>query len=128
VRAFTHLGSVTDACLYDNIQVVVTGYENDVPVYNPRFLAFATYYEFRPVVHCVRRPQTKGKVEHPLHYIETSLFNGRSFESLSHLNETADWWLARIPKVADLANICRCGRARNPEIYSTASIGLVIVR
>ena len=52
-------------CLYDNMKVVVTGYEDDVPVYNPRFLAFATHYGFRPVACRPRRPQTKGKVERP---------------------------------------------------------------
>ena len=49
VRAFEHLGGVAATCLYDNMKVVVTGYEDDVPIYNPRFLAFATHYGFRPV-------------------------------------------------------------------------------
>jgi transposase len=47
VNAFTHLGGVAATCLYDNMKVVVTGYEDDVPIYNPRFLAFATHYGFR---------------------------------------------------------------------------------
>ncbi len=46
VRACAHLGGVAATCLYDNMKVVVTGYENDVPIYNPRFLAFATHYGF----------------------------------------------------------------------------------
>jgi transposase len=95
VRAFEHLGGVAATCLYDNMKVVVSGREDDVPVYNPRFLAFATHYGFRPVACRVRRPQTKGKVERPFYYVETSLFNGRSFESLNHLNEVTDWWLAQ---------------------------------
>ena len=49
VRAFEHLGGVAATCLYDNMKVVVTGYEDDVPIYNSRFLAFATHYGFRPV-------------------------------------------------------------------------------
>jgi transposase len=72
VRAFTHLGGVAATCLYDNQKVVVTGYEDDVPIYNPRFLAFATHYGYRPVACRPRRPQTKGKVERPFHYVETS--------------------------------------------------------
>jgi transposase len=63
VNAFTHLGGVAATCLYDNMKVVVTGYEDDVPIDNPRFLAFATHYSFRPVACRPRRPQTKGKVE-----------------------------------------------------------------
>jgi transposase len=45
-------------CLYDNMKVVVTGYDGDQPIYNTRFLAFATYWACRP-----HRPQTNGKIE-----------------------------------------------------------------
>ena len=102
VRAFEHLGGVAATCLYDNMKVVVTGYEDDVPIYNPRFLAFATHYGFRPVACRPRRPQTKGKVERPFFYVETSLFNGRTFSSLDHLNETTAWWLAHVADVREL--------------------------
>ena len=102
LRAFEHLGGVAATCLYDNMKVVVTGYEDDVPVYNSRFLAFATHYGFRPVACRPRRPQTKGKVERPFSYVETSLFNGRTFSSLDHLNETTAWWLAHVADVREL--------------------------
>jgi transposase len=42
VRAFEHLGGVAATGLYDNRKVVVSGYEDEVPISNPRFLAFAT--------------------------------------------------------------------------------------
>jgi transposase len=102
LRAFEYLGGVAATCLYDNMKVVVTGYEDDVPIYNPRFLAFATHYGFRPVACRPRRPQTKGKVERPFSYVETSLFNGRTFSSLDHLNETTAWWLAHVADVREL--------------------------
>jgi transposase len=96
VRAFEHLGGVAATCLYDNQKVVVTGYDGDVPLYNARFLAFATHYGFRPLACRPRRPQTKGKVERPFHYVETSLLNGRTFRSLEHLNEVTTWWLDNV--------------------------------
>jgi transposase len=65
IRAFEHLGGVAATCLYDNMKVVVSSYDGDEPVYNPRFLAFAAHYGFRPVACRPRRPQTKGKVERP---------------------------------------------------------------
>jgi transposase len=99
VRAFEHLGGVAATCLYDNMKVVVSGYDGDEPVYNPRFLAFAAHYGFRPVACRVRRPQTKGKVERPFGYIESSLLGGRTFRGLGHLNETAAWWLAEVADV-----------------------------
>jgi hypothetical protein len=81
------------------MKVVVSDYDGDLPVYNPRFLGFAAHYGFRPVACRPRRPQTKGKVERPFDYVETSLLNGRSFRGLGHLNETAAWWLAEVADV-----------------------------
>lgn len=96
IEAFKYLGGVATTCLYDNMKVVVTRWEDDQPIYNTRFLAFATHYGYRPWACQVRRPQTKGKVERPFHYIETNLLNGRQFRSLDHLNESARWWLAEV--------------------------------
>jgi len=99
VRAFDYLGGVAATCLYDNMKVVVQGYEDDVPLYNPRFLAFATHYGFRPQACRPYRPQTKGKVERPFGYVETNLLNGRTFRTLAHLNEVTLWWLAHVADV-----------------------------
>jgi transposase len=99
IRAFEHLGGVAATCLYDNMKVVVSGYDGDLPVYNPRFLGFAAHYGFRPVACRPRRAQTKGKVERPFWYVETSLLGGRTFRGLDHLNETAAWWLAEVADV-----------------------------
>jgi transposase len=96
VHAFHHLGGVARACLYDNFKAVVVRHDADGPQYNPRFLAFATHYGFRPQACRVRRPQTKGKVERAFHYAEVNLLNGRTFESLDHLNEVTAHWLAEV--------------------------------
>jgi transposase len=99
VQAFHHLGGVARSCLYDNFKAVVLRHDAEGPLYNPKFLAFATHYGFRPQACRVRRPQTKGKVERKFFYVETNLLNARTFESLEHLNEVTAWWLAN---VADL--------------------------
>jgi transposase len=99
IKAFEHLGGVAAVCLYDNMKVVVTRWEDDAPVYNTRFLAFATHYGYKPWACQVRRPQTKGKVERPFHYVEMNLLNGREFRSLEHLNEVARWWLSQVADV-----------------------------
>ncbi len=99
VRAFEHLGGVAATCLYDNMKVVVARYEDGEPIYNTRLLAFATHYGFRPVACRRRRPQTKGKVERPFHFVETNLLAGREFRSLEHLNEVTAWWLAEVADV-----------------------------
>lgn len=94
VFAFEHLGGAAASCLYDNMKVVVTRWEDGQPIYNPRFLSFATHYGYRPWACQPRRPETKGKIERPFDFAEKNLLNGRSFRSLAHLNEVARWWLS----------------------------------
>ena len=99
VRAFDYLGGVAATCLYDNMKVVVSRYEDDQPIYNPRFLAFATHYGFRPWACRRGRAQTKGKVERPFFFVETNLLNARRFQSLDHLNEVTAEWLKQVADV-----------------------------
>ena len=94
VVAFEHLGGAAATCLYDNMKVVVTRWEDGGPIYNPRFLSFATHYGFKPWACQPRHPETKGKVERPFDYAEKNLLNGRTFRSLEHLHEVARLWLA----------------------------------
>ena len=99
IRAFEYLGGVARVCLYDNMKVVVLRHDDEGPIYNPKFLAFATHYGYRPQACAVRRPQTKGKVEKHFHYVEVNLLNGRTFQSLEHLNEVTARWLAEVADV-----------------------------
>jgi transposase len=113
VHAFHHLGGVARVCLYDNFKAVVLRHDADGPLYNPKFLAFATHYGFRPQACRVRRPQTKGKVERKFHYVETNLLNGRTFESLEHLNEVTAWWLANVADTRVLRDFKETPRDRH---------------
>jgi transposase len=99
VCAFEYFGGLPATCLYDNMKVVVTGYDGDQPIYNTRFLAFATHYGFQPWACRPHRPQTKGKIERPFWYIEKNLLNGRTFTSLEHLNQVTAQWLAHTADV-----------------------------
>jgi transposase len=99
IRAFEYLGGVARTCLYDNMKVVVLRHGDEGPIYNPKFLAFATHYGYAPRACRVRRSQTKGKVERNFHYVQVNLLNGRTFRSLEHLNAVTVRWLA---EVADL--------------------------
>ncbi len=75
------------------MKVVVDRWEDDQPIYNARFLAFATHYGYRPWACKRRRSKTKGKVERPFQFVEGNLLNGRTFRNLAHLNEVRAWWL-----------------------------------
>ena len=68
-----YLNGVAATCLYDNMKIVVSRYEGGEPIYNTRFLAFATHYGFRPVACRPRRPQTKGKVERQFRFVGDQL-------------------------------------------------------
>jgi transposase len=61
VRAFGYLEGAGATCLYDNMKVVVTGYDGDQPIYNTHFLAFATHYGFQPGPAGCTVPKRKAK-------------------------------------------------------------------
>jgi hypothetical protein len=92
--AFEYFEGVPEQCLYDSEKTVVLRWEANQPIYNPKFLQFITHYGCRPIACQRRRPQTKGKVERPFQYVESNLFNGRTFTDLEDLRRTARWWLA----------------------------------
>src|SRR5437773_694650 len=60
LHAFHHLGGAARVCLYDNCKAVVLRQDADGPLYNPKFLAFATHYGFQLWACTVRRPQTNA--------------------------------------------------------------------
>ena len=94
VDAFHYYGGVPKQCLYDNEKTVVLRWEAGQPIYNPAFLRFITHYQCRPIACRPRTPQTKGKIERPFQYIESSLFNCRDFDDFEDLRAFARWWLA----------------------------------
>jgi transposase len=91
--AFAHFGGVPATCLYDGEKTVILRWEAGQPVYNPAFVAFITHYRCRPVACLPGRAKTKGKIEAPFQYIEKNLLNGRTFDDLADLRQTAAWWL-----------------------------------
>ena len=99
VRAFEYLQGVAAVCLYDNMKVVVLRHDEDGPLYNPRFLAFATHYGYRPWACLPRRARTKGRVERKFDFVEKNLLNGRTFCHLAHLNEVTAGWLAHVADI-----------------------------
>jgi hypothetical protein len=115
IHAFTYLGGVAACCLYDNQKVVVLRWQDGEPLYNPRFLAFATHYGFRPMACKPRTPRTKGKVERYFRYVQESLLAGREFRSLAHLNEVTAWWLNEVADVRLPRGMRQTPRQRHAE-------------
>lgn len=107
VRAFERFGGVAAACKYDCQKAVVLRFEGDQPLYNPRFIDFATYYEFQPVACRPRHPNDKPRVERGFWELERSFFNGRTFHDEADLAAQLGVWM---DEVADR----RVGRGGEP--------------
>lgn len=94
-RAFDRFQGCSETCTYDSQKAVVLRWEGQQPIYNPRFLAFAAHYEFRP--RAVRGdPNAKPRVERSFWEVERSFLNGREFRDLDDMQQQLDDWLDRI--------------------------------
>jgi hypothetical protein len=78
------------------MKTVVLSREGKNINWNPQFIDFASYYGFLPTLCRPGRKETKGKIERPYSYIQTSFFDGSEFNGLSDLNEKAMNWLNNI--------------------------------
>lgn len=95
VHTFARFDGCATKCKYDSQKPVVLRWEGNQPIYNPRFLAFAAHYEFRP--EAVRgNPNAKPRVERSFWEFETSFLNGRCFRDLGDLNAQLAHWLDNI--------------------------------
>jgi len=95
VQAFARFEGCAESCKYDSQKPVVLRWEGNQPIYNPRFLAFAAHYEFRPSA--VRgNPNAKPRVERGFWEFETSFLNGRSFSSAEDFKFQLNHWLDNI--------------------------------
>lgn len=93
VQAFERLDGVAEVTKYDSQKPVVLRWEGEQPIYNPRFIDFATHYEFSPFA-CTRgSPNEKPRVERSFWELERSFLNGRSFVDLQDLNAQLEVWL-----------------------------------
>lgn len=90
-QAFDRFKGLAQRCTYDSQKPVVLRWEGTQPIYNPRFLAFAAHYEFRP--RAVRGdPNAKPRAERAFWDFERSFLNGRSFRDLDDMRaQLVDW-------------------------------------
>jgi len=95
VHAFHYFGGVTRSVLVDNMKAAVLDRVAGQPLWNPRFLDFASYYGFVPRACHPYRPETKGKIERTIGFVRQSFWPGlpwESIDSLANLNARAWAW------------------------------------
>ena len=97
--AFERLGGVAARTKYDRQKAVVLRFEGGQPIYNPRFIAFATYYEFAPHICRARAPNEKPRTERALWEFERSFLNGRSFHDVADMKRQLLRWMDEVADV-----------------------------
>jgi len=115
VHAFERFQGVTRSCKYDSQKPVVLRWEGNQPIYNPRFIDFATYYEFMAVACHRRAPNEKPRVERSFYELTLSFFRGRSFRDLADLKAQLTHWMDTI---ADLRPLKRMKRRTRMELFA----------
>jgi transposase len=115
VRAFARFAGAARRCKYDNQKPVVLRWEGGQPIYNLRFVEFATYYEFAAVACHPRSPNEKPRVERSFWELTLSFFRGRSFRDPSDLRAQLSHWMDTI---ADLRPLKRMRRRTRLELFA----------
>ena len=114
VHAFDRFQGAARRCTYDSQKPVVLRWEGNQPILNPRFIDFATYYEFG-VVAVRHAPNRKPRVERSFYELLLSFFKGRSFRDLADLKAQLVQWMDTI---ADLRALKRMKRRTRMELFA----------
>lgn len=95
---FRHFNGIAEEVLLDNARALVS--QHDVQTrtvtFNPKFLAFARHWGFRPRACAPYRARTKGKDESGVGYVKHNAIAGHSFESWHALEAHLAQWQREI--------------------------------
>ncbi len=93
VDTFLYFDGVVREIKSDNQKACVDRWEAGRPIFNKKFLEFATHYRFRPLTIQPGKPRENLKVERPFYYLETNFLNGRKFFDKADLKVQLSQWL-----------------------------------
>jgi transposase len=99
INAFIYHDGVPLEIKSDNQKACVDRWEAGQPVFNRKYLEFATHYRFRPLTIRPGRPSENLKVERPFYYLERSFLNGREFRDMDDLKIQLRHWLTDVNDV-----------------------------
>ena len=91
-RGLAFYGGATLVDIYDNMKTVVTEPHPEHPVFNQRFLAYASARGFAVRACTPGRGNEKGRVERPIGFVRSRFWPGRRFSDLLDLNVQAATW------------------------------------
>jgi hypothetical protein len=92
--AFLSFGGVPEEVLFDNARALVSEHDagTRTVAFNPKLLAFARHWGFRPKACTPWRARTKGKTESGVGYVKKNAVAGRSFASWEALEAHLAAW------------------------------------
>lgn len=98
IEAFAHFGGVPQEILYDNMKTAFVCDPEGIWRPNKALLGFAHYYGFIPKRCRIRRPQTKGKVERAIGYLNNNFWPEVENEiwDIDGLNDAVKIWMNQI--------------------------------
>jgi hypothetical protein len=96
IAAFIYFDGVPIEIKSDNQKACVDRWEMGRPVFNRKFLEFATHYRFSPQAITPGKPTENLKVERPFYYFERSFLQGRWFKDREDLRRQLLDWLQQI--------------------------------
>jgi transposase len=99
--AFRHFGGVVEEVLLDNPRALVLHHDPATREvrFHERFLAFASYWGFRPRACAPYRARTKGKDERSVGYVKRNAIAGRSFPSWEAFEAHLAAWTREVADV-----------------------------
>lgn len=93
VSTFIYFDGVPREVKSDNQKACVDRWEQGKPVFNRRFLEFASWYRFKPLTITPGKPRENLRIERPFYYLEQNFLNGRSFCNPQDLKDQLLVWL-----------------------------------
>jgi len=93
VNTFIYFDGVTREVKSDNQKACVERWEQGKPVFNRKFLEFASWYRFKPLTITPGKPRENLRIERPFYYLEQNFLNGRSFCNAKDLKDQLLQWL-----------------------------------
>jgi len=99
IAAFIYFDGVPKEIRSDNQKACVDQWAPGSPVFNSKYLEFATWYRFTPKTITPRHPTENLKIERPFWYLEQNFLNGREFKDLQDLKSQLQLWLRQVNDV-----------------------------
>jgi len=93
VDTFIYFDGVPKEIKSDNQKACVDAWEQGRPIFNKKYLEFASHYRFRPLAIHPGKPRENLKIERPFYYLQTNFLNGRTFKDTNDIKEQLALWL-----------------------------------